>query len=275
MNTNKKPVPRPFLKWAGGKTALLPEIITRLPAHQIGHYCEPFLGGGAVFFELSRLGRIDNATLQDVNAELITTYKVVRSCVDELIDRLRDAQRTVFTKEEYLRCREEKPDIDDAVGTAVWMITMNRTCFNGLWRTNAVGKFNTAWGARPHVTLLDEPNLRACSSALQRARLIQQRFEGAFEDLVETLYYCDPPYVPRDDTSFVAYAKQGFSHHDHVALATLLRDAKANGHTVMAHNIDCEFVRALYSDFEITSVAGSRRISRDGNRDSVAEVIIC
>jgi len=203
---------RPFLKWVGGKRQLVPELMRHVPA-KFGTYHEPFVGGGALFFALLP----DDATISDLNKRLVRTYRGVCNSVDDVIELLKSCP---YDREFYYRTRELDADALQNHELAAWFIYLNKTGFNGLYRVNKSGGFNVPFGRHTNPTICDEPNLRACSAALQRARTLNTGFEAVLEranpgDFV----YFDPPYVPLSATSsFTSYTSDGFTAADQLRL---------------------------------------------------------
>jgi DNA adenine methylase len=251
---------------------------------KFGRYFEPFVGGGAVFFDLFASGRIDGvAYLNDVNAELVTTYQAVRDDVDNVVGELsRYAER--HSRSYYYEIRASDPmgyfkgRLRGPV-TAARMIYLNRTCFNGLYRVNKAGKFNVPMGKYANPTICDADNLRACSRALSCATLTCSDFTSVLEAAREGDFaYCDCPYWPASNTSnFTKYTSIGFSSHDQRRLRDEAVRLKKCGVRVLLSNSDVPDVRDLYShpDFSMKSVSASRRInSKTGKRGAVGELLI-
>ena len=265
---------RPTLKWAGGKRQLLPELRKALPA-KWGHYYEPFIGGGALFFDLRASGWAGAATLGDANERLVRMYLGVRGDVDEVIRLLK---KTRYAKAFYLRERARNPDLfgDDAE-IAAWFIYLNKTGFNGLYRVNRKGEFNVPFGRYDNPLICDEPNLRAASHALKKTKLVIGDFEKAVKSAeAGDLVYCDPPYVPVSATSdFTSYTKEKFGPVEQERLRDMALRLKRLGVHVILSNADVPFVRKLYKGFNIRSVSARRNInSKGGSRGAVGEVII-
>jgi DNA adenine methylase len=269
--------PRPFLKCAGGKGQLLPELLKRLPS-SFDSYHEPFLGGGALFFELYRSGflRGKQVFLSDSNAELIKAYMAVRDNVDRLVRVLRSYPHS---KEHFLKLRNEDPNKLHCVESAARTIYLNRTCFNGLYRVNKSGKFNVAWGRYTNLTICDEENLFAVSEALQGVHLRCQSFEDSIRPSCIShgaFVYCDPPYVPLSVTSgFTAYTAEGFGESKQLALAEKANWCASNGVHIMLSNSATAWVWDKYSQHNVSIVKALRRINCAGTkRGAISEVII-
>jgi DNA adenine methylase len=268
MNKKSKlRIPRPFLKWAGGKTQLLSEIACLLPTIK-GRYIEPFVGGGALFFELEP----ERALIQDVNLELITTYRAVREYVEELIEAL---SLFKFEKEEYYKVRDT--ECYNMVNIAARMIYLNKTCFNGLYRVNSKGKFNVSMGDYKNPVICDAENLRACSKVLQKAEISWSSFEGTtYHAQAGDFVYFDPPYIQVSSTSnFTSYTKDNFAISDHEKLLKEFKTLSDKGVYLMLTNSDTEWTREKYADFNIHEVSANRSINSKGAlRGKVSELII-
>ncbi len=268
---------RPFLKWAGGKRQLLGAFASRYPA-SFNHYFEPFVGAGAVFFELVTQGRIGaGATLSDINAELIECYRVVRDDVDALLVLLAAHQEAHQrdAKAHYYAVRAEVPS--DPVARAARFLYLNRTCFNGLYRVNARGQFNVPLGRYENPLIFDPDRLIPASRALQGVRIEACDFSRWLDEARPgDFFYLDPPYVPVSRTAnFTSYAKQGFGLEDQQRLASFVRALVGRGCHVMLSNSDTPVVRELYEGLHIERVWARRAInSKTSRRGAVAEVII-
>ncbi len=273
-STGKKRVRcKPFLKWAGGKTSLLPELIKRVP-WKFSRYFEPMVGAGALFFKLQP----EKARLGDVNAELVNVYQVVRAKCDELIE---DLSRHRHEKEYFLELRnadrQENYKYWSDVQRASRFIYLNKTCFNGLYRVNSKGQFNVPFGDYKNPNFLDEKNLRACSQVLAAARLAQADFEEIVESAEEgDFVYFDPPYVPlSESSSFTSYSKEGFGLQEQERLASCFSSLSERGVQCMLSNSDTSIVRELYGGFRIEQVFAPRAInSKATKRGAIAELII-
>lgn len=261
--------PKPFLKWAGGKSKLVPEILKRFPG-RFGHYHEPFVGGAAVFFALGTR----RATLSDINDELVNAYRAIRDDVDGVIEAL--AEHRVTEEHFYAVRSQERARLDAAASTAR-TIFLNRTCFNGLYRVNRKGQFNVPFGRYANPKICDADNLRAVSSALAG---IAVEHRSAFEIVAHAkkgdLVYFDPPYDPVSKTaSFTSYTKSGFGDAEQEKLADVFAALDRKGVHVVLSNSDTEFIRSLYRGFTIEQVFCRRAInSRADRRGPVAEVLV-
>lgn len=268
-------LPAPFLKWAGGKRQLLPELKKALPS-SFGKYYEPFVGGGALFFELRRMGMSGQAVLTDVNRSLIRGYMGVRDSVEEVI---RALQKMRYDKDEYLKRRRVDPATLTSAGAAAWLIYTNRCRFNGLWRVNKKGQFNVPFGRHTNPTICNAEVLRSASMALQYSTEIESwDFDNAADAADRgDLVYFDPPYVPLSESSdFTRYTRDGFTLADQTRLRDCALALKRRGVHVVLSNSDTTVVRRLYArDFSIRRVEAVRAInSKADRRGAVGELII-
>lgn len=268
--------PVPFLKWVGGKRQLLPELLRRIGRlATFGAYHEPFVGGGALFFELWSRGRLSGPVrLSDNNPNLIAAYEGVKYAVEQVIELLREHARR-HDKEHYYATRAARPD--SLAAQAARIIYLNRTCFNGLFRENSRGEFNVPMGRYVNPRICDEANLRAAAEALRDVRIDTAPFDSVVEAAAPgDLVYFDPPYHPVSATAnFTAYQRDGFGEDDQRALAGVFRALDANGVHVLLSNSCTEFVRGLYADFVVENVSASRCVnSRADRRGPVWEVLV-
>lgn len=270
-------VARPFVKWVGGKGALVDELLPRLP-ERIGTYYEPFLGGGAVFFTLAVEGRFKRARLNDANMSLIYVYEMITAHVDGLIERLH-AHAKRHCESYYYEVRSQDPLRMNVLDQAARFLYLNRTCFNGLYRVNKKGEFNVPFGKYKNPTICDEKNLRAVSMLLKatKARITSQDFEKAVQGAKDgdTVYF-DPPYVPASETSnFTAFTKGGFGLAEQIRLRDCFKTLDERGVHVLLSNSDTHLVRELYKGFRLTEVKAPRRVnSRGDKRGDVGELLI-
>ena len=259
----------PFVKWVGGKRAILPQLENYFP-RRFERYFEPCVGGGAVFFHLQP----QEAILSDLNAELVNAYRVVRDNVDELVAHLRTHAND---EEYYYEMRAQDPRDLDPIARASRLVYLNRTCFNGLYRVNSKGGFNVPFGKHKNPTICNETGLRAASEALQGCRIAHRPYMAVLNEARPgDFLYFDPPYHPLNATSnFTSYTADSFSAQDQRDLATTFRLLAERGCKVMLSNSDTEFIRELYADFHIESVYAPRMVNRDATkRGPVAEVVV-
>ncbi len=277
LDTPEAMLPKPFLKWVGGKRQLVPELLVRIEKlDEFGRYHEPFVGGGALFFELARrnaLGR-KKAYLSDSNPNLIAAYKGVQEDVDGLVDLL-ETHKAKHSPEYYYEVRGEKPTSN--IARAARIIYMNKTCYNGLYRENSRGEFNVPVGRYKNPLICDAPALRAASTALKHAKLTVAHFDKVRENAeAGDLVYFDPPYVPVSKTaSFTDYAAGGFGMDMQEHLAEVFAELDANGVHVLLSNSMTKIVEDLYKKFRVESVYATRAInSRADRRGKIAEALI-
>ena len=272
-------VARPFLKWAGGKRRIVPRLLEHIQK-PVGRYYEPFVGGGALFFSLAARLRPEAeqwATLTDMNLRLVRAYRGIRNDLDGVMERL-DVYRTGHSEVQYYATRSV--DIDaaaDDADVAAWMIYLNRTGFNGLYRVNKKGGFNVPIGRYDKPKILDETNLRAVNRVLQTVDVRHADYADVFyEAEAGDVVYFDPPYVPLSKTAnFTSYTKGGFTPDDQTRLRDIAWELKQRGVGVVLSNHDTAEVRELYRDFDIERIMVARAInSKTSGRGKVAEVII-
>lgn len=259
---------KPFVKWAGGKRSLLPEITARLP-DIIESYREPFLGGGAVFFALHE--QIKTAYLSDANQELITTYQVIQNNVDNLIEVLQQHKTNHhrIPDKYYYKVRSDEPTIPEKI--AGRFIYLNKTGFNGLYRVNRNGEFNVAKGNYSNPDICNVQNLKNAHEALQKANLFCTSFEN-IESNKGDFIYCDPPY----DGAFISYHSNGFTDENQKQLkdvAVKWHDRKAN---IMLSNSNTKTIRDLYSKqpFYINYINAKRSLGIGVGADKSAREVL-
>lgn len=265
---------RPFLKWAGGKSKLIPQYIRYFP-QKVTRYHEPFLGGGAVFFYLHSIQTFEDVFLTDINFNLINTYLAVKHDVETVIILL-EKHQVNHSKEYYYYVRSLK--IDNFVEQAARLIYLNKTCFNGLYRENAQGNFNVPLGKYQNPLICNPELLRLVSQALQFAQITVQPFEAVLNsaNTSEDFVYFDPPYYPVSNTSnFTAYSRESFNQNDQIRLRDIFALLAHRGVKVMLSNSDCSFIRQLYSDFNLHEIKAARAINSNAlKRGKVSEVLV-
>lgn len=269
------PVPHPFVKWAGGKRFLLPEIEAHIARHLpegFGSYHEPFVGGGALFFHLKPA----RAHLADNNERLVRTYRGVRDQVEDVIVKLRVLPND---KDAFLKERERRIDefVDDA-DVAAWFIYLNKTGFNGLYRVNRHNQFNVPYGKNPRAKICDPENLRACSATLENTNIEPQDFAAVLDRASRgDFVYFDPPYVPLTETAnFTSYTKAKFDAADQEKLRNVALELKRRGVHVLLSNSAAPLVHELYAEgFDQREVYVPRKInSVASKRGKVSELLI-
>lgn len=271
---------RPFVKWAGGKRAILPALLERLGPVR-GRYFEPFVGGGAVFFALARRqeGLPKGAVLSDMNLRLVRTWRAIRDDLQGVAGLLAEHQQR-HSEDWFYRVREDVPDDKSDAEVAAWLIYLNKAGFNGLYRVNRKGVFNVPFGKRENPTVLDLPNLERDHQLLQGVDIEHQDFAVTCAQAGpgDTVYF-DPPYENvqvSQNKSFTAYTDAGFPRVDQARLARLALELKQRGVRVLLSNHDTPDLRELYPPpFEIETILVPRFVNRDGTkRGGVAEVLI-
>ncbi len=268
-------LPRPFLKWAGGKTQLISQYQPLFPP-QFKNYYEPFLGGGAVFFYLFQEHSSGfNAVLSDVNEELINLYRCVQTDVEALIKAL-ELHQVKHNCEYYYQVRAQKNHT--LVKKAARIIYLNKTCFNGLYRENSKGEFNVPIGRYKNPTICNAELLRADSLALRSVILEVRDFDKVLDEAKtdQDFVYFDPPYYPLSNTSqFTSYSRYNFNEKDQIRLRDVFAELANRGVKVMLSNSDCPFIRELYQKFRIHEVSAARSINSKGaHRGKISEVVV-
>lgn len=279
---------KPFLKWAGGKTQLIVEIEKSLPHSVVDKkftYIEPFVGSGAVlFWLLNNFPQLERAVINDINEDLINTYKTVKSSPKELISILLILQGEYHSldsfeekkKEYYYKKRElfNNREQEQTAHSALF-IFLNRTCFNGLYRVNRKNEFNVPMGSYKKPTICDIPNLSAVSEALQKVELLCGDFEQTADYVsLNTFFYFDPPYKPLSETSsFNSYAKDVFNDAEQIRLKKFCDILDLLGHNWLLSNSDVKgesvnnnFFDDLYADFVIKRVDAKRSINANPDK---------
>jgi DNA adenine methylase len=253
--------PRPFLKWAGGKTSILSEIMSSIPT-TFERYVEPFLGGGAVFFKLNP----HRALLSDSNEELMNCYSLVRDRPDDLLRLLRIFS---ISKTKFYEVRKLDPANLDNLTRAARLIYLNKLCYNGLYRVNKKGQFNTPYSGYRNVKLADRETILAASSALKHAELLTADFARILLDLSQPgdFFYLDPPYPPIGKYSdFKRYTKAFFNKEDHIRLAKAVHELDRRGNKFLLSNANHPLILELYSRFRKKSVEAPRFVNCKGDR---------
>ena len=278
MANQKNLVLSPVLKWVGGKRQLLNDIIPMIPKN-CSTYVEPFIGGGAVLFELQP----KKAIINDFNGELINVYTVIRDYPEELIKELQfhkenNTSEYFYTVREY----DRKPDFFSkmtSVQKAARVIYLNKTCYNGLYRVNSAGQFNSPYGKYKNPNIVNETVIRAMSKYFNENNIVIKN-----EDFKETLkglrrgafVYLDPPYMPiSSSSSFTGYTENGFNEDKQRELKELCDKLDKKGIKFLQSNSDCEFIRELYSSYRIKTIKAKRAINSKGNsRGEINEILI-
>ncbi len=271
--------PKPFVKWVGGKRQLLAQfrLMNLYPPEKFdpktGKYFEPFVGGGAVFFDLLP----ETAYLSDLNNELVITYNVIKNDVENLIKSLKKHK---LDKEYFLKIRAQNPEKLSDLNTASRFIYLNRTCFNGMYRVNSKGGFNAPFGKYTNPLICDENNLRKASKALKNIEIKKQDYKEVLKKAKKgDFVYFDPPYYPISKTaSFTSYTSESFLDKEQIELRDTFVELHKRGCFVMLSNSDTPFINKIYSEpkgLRITKVQAGRAINSDASkRGKITEVLV-
>lgn len=268
----KKAIPvqaKPILKWAGGKTQMLGDLIPKVPT-SYGRYIEPFFGGGAMFFALQP----ENAVIADSNPELINMYRQVADHVDEVINYLKKYENT---SEMFYDVRSLEWTALPKAEAAARTIFLNKTCFNGLYRVNKQGQFNVPFGKYKNPKICDEEGLRAASEVLKKAEILCGDYLLVLEHYAQPgdFVFLDPPYLPISEYSdFKRYTKEQFYEEDHVELAKMVTTLHERGCYVVLTNSNHPLVHELYAPFTIDVIQTKRHISCNGRTRKGEDVIV-
>lgn len=266
----------PVLKWVGGKRQLLGALTPLLPKH-IATYCEPFVGGGALLFNLQP----NAAYINDINADLIGVYRVIKTDVESLIDTLSGYKNEAdffYGVRDWDRDKGKYSALSE-VEKAARVLYLNKTCYNGLFRVNNAGEFNSPFGSYKNPNIVNAPTLRAVSSYLNSAK-VHLTF-GDYTEVLQTLpnnafVYLDPPYDPVSDTSsFTGYSRGGFSREDQIRLREWCDALTARGIKFMLSNSSTDFIKEQYKGYNTTPVKAKRTInSVAAKRGEIDEVVV-
>jgi len=265
-----------LLKWAGGKAFSEDEIVSFVTP-KFNTYYEPFFGGGALFFKLSRMGLIKKAVISDTNREVTDLLTAVRAEPTALVVAIEALDPDHVDADRYVEIRDSSPTT--LIERAARTLFVNKTCFNGLYRVNKSGVFNVGWNKKASWKL-DRANLFACSEALQKAAIKCVDYRSAIDDAERgDLVYFDPTYFPASKTAnFTAYTRRGFSHADQLKLAGTFAELASRRVTVLASNADVPAAREIYGSIPgatIHRLECPRRVNSDGSkRGMVGELLI-
>ena len=260
---------KPILKWAGGKTQMLGDLLPKVPK-SYGRYIEPFFGGGAMFFALQP----QNAIIADSNPELINMYRQVATNVDEVICYLKKYENT---SDMFYAVREQDWMCLPKAEAAARTIFLNRTCFNGLYRVNKQGKFNVPYGKYVNPKICDEEGLKTASEALKKAEILCGDYLLVLEHYAQAgdFVFLDPPYLPISEyVDFKRYTKEQFYEEDHVELAKMIMRLQERGCYVVLTNSNHPLVHELYATFTIDVIQTKRHISCNGSTRKGEDVIV-
>jgi DNA adenine methylase len=264
-------IPKPFVKWAGGKRQLIPILNENLP-RTFGTYFEPFLGGGALLFHMLTERNGQKCNISDLNSDLVLSYTTIRDRIDELINSLKIHEKNYQkdSKSYYYFVRETNPRSE--IEKTSRLIFLNRTCFNGLYRVNSKGKFNVPLGKYTNPNIVNEDNLRSVSNILQSSNVaIKCRdFESVLRDAKKgDLVYFDPPYQPVSDTAnFTSYTNKDFTYDDLSRLAELCVKLNSKGCNVLLSNSNSKEVEEMFSSkpWKVSKIQANRSINSNSKK---------
>lgn len=271
--------PKPFVKWIGGKRQLLKQFrdMELYPPSKFdpvkNTYYEPFVGGGAVFFDMLP----ERAVLSDLNSDLVITYNTIKNNVEDLIYSLKKHK---YEKDYYNKIRAIDPSNISDLDIASRFIFLNRTCFNGMYRVNSRGQFNVPFGKYSNPLICDEKNLRKVSDSLKNVDILEQDYKKvALQAKKGDFVYFDPPYFPVNPTSsFTSYTKEGFLEKEQIELRDIYETLHKRGVFVMLSNSDTPLINSLYSKIEgvsIHKIEAGRSINSVGSkRGKILEVLV-
>ena len=296
MTIIKKGTVKPFLKWAGGKGQLIDEIEKFYPFDKkINKYAEPFIGGGAVLFDILNKYELDYIYISDTNFDLINTYKVIRDNIDKLVKELLIiqneflAQNDEYRKSYYIKKRDRFNELNTNIEKynierATLMIFLNRTCFNGLFRVNKNGMFNVPMGRYKNPLICDEVNLRKISKKLKKVEIVYGDYKKSIKFIDEnTFVYFDPPYRPLTKTAnFTSYTKYDFTDEKQIELSKFIDTINKKGAKIVISNSDPKndnvednFFDELYKNYNINRVKATRMLNSNASlRGAINELLI-
>jgi DNA adenine methylase len=261
----------PFVKWVGGKRSIIDELLKRLPA-EFNSYWEPFVGGGALFFEIHP--QLTSAVLSDSNLDLTIVYNAVKHDLLGLIAKLEEHARK--HNETYYYIVRDQQNLQDPIAVAARFIYLNRTCYNGLYRVNKKGEFNVPVGRYVKPEIVHRENITLCNVALQKAQIEYREFDTIKPQNGDFVYF-DPPYHPTGVGSFTKYTKLDFSEKDQARLRDFALALNKQGIKVMLSNSDTPLIRDLYSgtSWHLAKVEAPRMVNcKPNGRGAVNELII-
>lgn len=271
------PLVMPIVKWVGGKRQLLDQIVPRIPEHST--YYEPFVGGGAVLFKMQP----KKAVINDSNEELINIYRVIKEQPEELIARLAEHQEK-NSKEYFYEIRALDRSFEDymelsRVERAARIIYLNKTCFNGLFRVNRSGEFNSPWGRYKNPNITNEETIRAMSRYLNEAKvmILCEDYRDSFKGIRKDAFvYLDPPYMPiSSSSSFTGYTAAGFGAQQQIELKKQCDLLNKKGVRFLLSNSCCDFIEDLYKDYIVERVSAKRTINAKADkRGAIDELLI-
>ena len=283
---------KPFVKWVGGKTALLPEIERVLPGNINNGditYVEPFVGGGAFLFHMLQYHNFKEVIINDLNAPLMDCYSCFQnpklyielvarvSTLEEQYNRSKDKEKSYYgVRDEYNNILKNQNSLIPMPLLAAYFIFLNKTCFNGLYRVNKKGEFNVPWGKKNEIKLYDESTYNATAAALSKVKVCTGDY-GFIQNLKgkDTLIYMDPPYMPEREQSFTSYTSAGFNLEEQERLRNICDILNANEVKWIQSNSNSQIIKDLYKEYNIKEVTAPRYVSAKADgRGKVQELII-
>lgn len=268
MQKRRNALPKPILKWAGGKNQLLDKLKARVP-RKYGQYIEPFVGGGAMFFAI----RPRSGVIADSNPELVNVYRCLADKVEAVITHLKTFENS---EEKFYKIRALKFSDLDKEYAAARTIYLNRTCFNGLYRVNRQGDFNVAFGRYKNPKICDQEALLSASDVLQNVKIMHGDYKDVLQETAKCgdFVFLDPPYLPISKHSFRGYTKEQFCREDHQELSNEVKRLQQIGCHVVLTNSNHPLVRELYEQHEIEVVSTRRNISSKAETRTGEDVIV-
>lgn len=276
---------KPFIKWVGGKGKLVPELEKYFPK-KFNRYFEPFVGGGALFYEVIKKNNIVFSSINDINKKLIVTYKQIQQDPKKIISLLKNIENeykklSLEEQKEYfykIRKKYNEESLDN-ITIAVYLIFLNKTCFNGMYRENSKGGYNIPFGDQKNPTICDEKNILAVSKCLKNTEINNLSFEEAVEKCKKgDFIYFDPPYYPISATSsFTSYSKNSFGPREQEKLRDVFIKLAKKGCFVMLSNSNTDFIRETYKEYKdyFKYIYATRSINSNGNkRGKILEIAI-
>lgn len=272
MKPRTRECPHPFVKWAGGKAGIMRHLLKHIPETINGTYHEPFVGGGALFFELQKQGILTgNASLSDKNEALVDAYNIIKSQPAKLIELLHNHSMK-HSHDYYYEVRADNKPNKSPLESAARFIYLNKTCFNGLHRENSKGEFNVPMGNYKNPKIVDRENIMAAHQVLQNVDIRFQDFQSIVLASSDDFVYLDPPYYPIKEDSFTKYSRSDFQEGEHVRLREFLGNLDCMW---LLTNSDTPKIRELYKKFSITAIKAPRAVAaKSSSRKPAQELII-
>lgn len=274
---------KPFIKWVGGKGKLISELEKYFPK-EFNRYYEPFVGGGALFFYLKQTKNISFSSINDINSKLITAFIQIQQNPEKLITLLKNIETeykklSLEDQEKFFYQKRElyNKENNDELTTAAYLIFLNKTCFNGMYRENSKGEYNIPFGDQKNATVCDEKNILAVSECLKNTDITNQSFEESINNCQKgDFIYFDPPYYPINTTSnFTSYSRSTFGSREQEKLKSVFTDLAQKGCFVMLSNSNTPYIIDLYKDFNINYLYAARSINSKGDkRGKIKEVVV-